>query len=82
MPAAIAGNPSDAECVPRFAGCLSRRILPRHGSFPLAELFAPGLACSPRLFKYVMTCQRDGSGRELQEGIPRRKLPFLKNQKI
>src|ERR1700694_256112 len=29
-----------------------------------------------------MICQREGSGSELQEGIPRRKLPFLKNQKI
>jgi hypothetical protein len=36
----------------------------------------------PRLFTYVMICHRDGSGRALQVGIPRDRLPFFKSQKI
>ena len=57
---------------------------PDHFDFPCRDFLAGAAAealTGPRLFKYAMICQRDGSGMALQVGMPRRRLPFFNSQK-
>jgi hypothetical protein len=52
------------------------------GLLPSSAGWVPLAAGGPRLFTYVMICQRIGSGIVAQVGIPFGKLPFFNNQKI
>ena len=80
-------SPQQAAKILRVVVILSERrqerLGPNHFDFSCGEFAADaGPAAGPRLFKYAMICQRDGSGIALQVGMPRRRLPFFSSQKM
>src|SRR5262249_42805320 len=48
----------------------------------LSQLHFVSCGCTPRLFTYVISCHRIGSGNAAHVGIPLARLPFFSNQKI